>query len=67
MLEAFFAFVNCMINKKKTEYKNIRNATVFLKHRIRIEIARVRGSNKDRRDLFLADSLIRSNSISIDS
>ncbi len=28
MLEAFFAFVNCMINKKKTEYKNIRNATV---------------------------------------
>ncbi len=27
-LEAFFAFVNCMINKKKTEYKKIRNATV---------------------------------------
>ncbi len=68
MLEAFFAFVNCMINKKKTEYKNIRNALlVFLKHRIRIEIARVRGSNKDRRDVFLDDSLIRSNSISIDS
>ncbi len=68
MLEAFFAFVNCMINKKKTEYKNIEMLLlVFLKHRIRIEIARVRGSNKDRRDVFLADSLIRSNSISIDS
>ncbi len=40
---------------------------VFLKHRIRIEIARVRGSNKDRRDVFLDDSLIQSNSISIDS
>ncbi len=61
MLEAFFAFVNCMI--KILEMLLL----VFLKHRIRIEIARVRGSNKDRRDVFLADSLIRSNSISIDS
>ncbi len=53
MLKPFFAFVNCMINKKKTEYKKVRNATVsFLKHRIRIEIASVRGSNKDRRDVF---------------
>ncbi len=53
MLKAFFAFVNCMINKKKTVYKKIRMLLlVFLKHRIRIEIARVRGSNKDRRDVF---------------
>ncbi len=28
MLEAFFAFVNCIINKKKTEYTNIRKARV---------------------------------------
>ncbi len=29
---------------------------VFFKNRIRIESARVRGSNKDERDVFLADS-----------
>ncbi len=68
MLEAFFAYVNCMINKRKQNTKILEMLLlVFLKHRIRIEIARVRGSNKDRRDVFLADSLIRSNSISIDS
>ncbi len=68
MLEAFFAFVNCMIKKRKQNTKILEMLLlVFLKHRIRIEIARVRGSNKDRRDVFLADSLIRSNSISIDS
>ncbi len=64
MLQAFFAFVNCIINKKKTniEYKKIRKASVsfffffFFKNIIRIESARVRESNKDGRDVFLADS-----------
>ncbi len=59
MLEAFYAFVSCIINKKKTniEYKKIRKASInILKNIIRIESATVRGSNKDGRDVFLANS-----------
>ncbi len=55
MLEAFFTFVNCIINKKKTIRYNKKRlkklVLVFLKNIIRIEIASVRGSNKDGRDV----------------
>ncbi len=34
---------------------SLKGASFFLKNRIRIESARVRGSNKDGRDVFLAD------------
>ncbi len=72
-MSQFFYYI---INKNKTEYKKIREASVsflkktsskwieckskrdtcFLKNRIIIERARVGGSNKDGRDVFLADS-----------
>ncbi len=66
MFEAFFAFVNCIKNTNKIECKKIREASVsflvcfVLREQewniIRIEIARVRGLNKDGRDVFLAVS-----------
>ncbi len=63
MFEAFFAFVNCIKNTNKIECKKIREASVsffVLREQewniIRIESARVRGSNKDGRGVFLAVS-----------
>ena len=52
MLEVFF--YNCIINEKKIEYKKIRKLVrfFFFKNRIRIVSAKVRGSNKDGRDVF---------------
>ncbi len=49
MLEAFYAFVNCKINKKNTKTLEKLVSFLFFKNRIRIESARVRGSNKDGR------------------
>ncbi len=61
MFEAFFAFVNCIINKKKTNRWNTKRLeklvlVCLFKNRIRIESARVRGSDRGGRDVFLADS-----------
>ncbi len=58
MLEAFFAFVNCIIKKKETNRlntKRLKKLVFFFKNRIRKESARVRGSSKDGRHVFLAD------------
>ncbi len=61
MLEAFYAFVNCKINQNKTNIIKTERLerlvlVSFLKNRFRIESARVRASNKDGRDVFLAVS-----------
>ncbi len=57
MLEAFFAFI---INKKKTNRSNtkrLEKLELFIfKNKMIIECASIRGSNKDGRDVFLADS-----------
>ncbi len=61
MLEAFYAFVNCKINQNKTNIiktERLERLVLlsFLKNRFRIESDRVRGSNADGRDVFLAVS-----------